>query len=148
MSANKAFKANRRALTRGLSLPTSFAVVGLLCAASQTVSQHVCAAMCDSGAGPIIYRIGGDVSQPAVLHRVEPTYPEEARVASISGSVAVRVEVRPDGIAHNIRVTRGLAPTLDQSAIDAIRQWRFQPATRNGQPVTVEAIIELTFGLP
>jgi TonB family protein len=149
MSGNTPFEENHRALSRGLLFSTIFALLVLLSAgAAAQASPPVCAAMCDSGPGPIIYRVGGDVSQPTVLRRVEPEYPEEARAASISGGVAICVEVRPDGIAHNIRVTRGLASVLNQSAIDAIRQWRFQPATKNGQPVTVEANIELTFRPP
>src|ERR1700733_326771 len=147
MSAREAFKENRRTHPRGRAFPAIFAVLGLLCAgaAAQTASPSICAAMCDTDAGTVIYRVGGDVSQPTILRRVEPEYPVEARTAPISGSVTVCIEIRPDGLAHNIRVTRGLAPGLDQNAVDAIRHWSFQPATKNGQPVTVEANIELTF---
>jgi TonB family protein len=156
--SGKLFKKNRRLLTCGLAFPATFVSVGLLWAgaAAQTANPPTCAAMCDTGAEPIIYRVGGDVTQPTVLNKVEVELTEQARAASISGTVTVQIEIRSDGMAHNIRVTRGsalflqqdnlgLATALDQSAIDAIRHWRFQPATRNGHPVTVEATIELTF---
>jgi TonB family protein len=149
MPDNKPFTENRQPAIRGLAFPAIFILQGLILAGAvaQTASPPICAAMCDSGVGPIVYQIGGDVTQPKVLYKVDPSYTEEARAASISGTVAIRIEVRPDGIAYNIKVTRGLESGLDQNAIDAIRQWRFQPGTKNGEPVTVEANVELTFRL-
>src|ERR1700676_2207112 len=101
MSANKAISESRRAITRRLAFPAIFALLGLPWggAAAQTARPPICAAMCDIGVGPI-YRVGGDVGQPVVLQRVEPEYPEEARAASISGSVMVSIEIRPNGAAH------------------------------------------------
>jgi TonB family protein len=136
-----------------ISKTDTFAFLVLVCAVARSEAQTVgrgasppiCAAMCDTGAGPVVYRVGGEVSQPKVLFKVDPAYSKEARAASIAGTVAVVIEVRPDGLAHNIRITQGLAPALDLDAIDAIRQWRFQPGTKGGEPVTVEANIKLTF---
>lgn len=96
---------------------------------------------------PFIYGVGGDVSAPITLYRVEPEYTEEARAAGLSGPVTVYVEIGPDGLAHNMRVTEGLAPGLDERAIDSISKWRFQPAIRQGQPVTVKSWIRVTFSL-
>lgn len=143
---HRSFNEIYRVLTSGRVFPAPFALLALLCAgaAAQTASPSNCAAMCISDGAPV-YHIGRDVSQPKLLHKVEPTYSEEARAASISGTVAVYIEIGPNGFPRNIRVTRGLDPGLDQSAIDAVRQWQFQPATKDGQPVTVEANIELTF---
>ena len=61
--------------------------------------------------------------------------------------MVLSVEVGPDGLAHNARVLRGLGLGLDENAIDAISQWRFRPAVKDGQPVTVPATIEVNFRL-
>lgn len=94
-----------------------------------------------------VYRIGGDVSAPAVLQKMDPEYTGEARAAQLSGTVVLSVEVGPDGLAHNSRVIRGLGLGLEESAIDAISQWRFRPAVKDGQPVNVAATIEVNFRL-
>jgi TonB family protein len=59
----------------------------------------------------------------------------------------VELEVQPDGKAHNLQIMRSLDPGLDQSALDAISHWRFQPGTKNGLPATVRATIEINFRL-
>ena len=98
-------------------------------------------------AGGGVYRIGGGVSAPKVLSKVEPEYSEEARAAQLEGTVTLTVEIGPDGVARNFGVTRGLGLGLEESAMDAISQWRFQPGAREGQPVTVLATIEVSFHL-
>lgn len=87
------------------------------------------------------------VRAPKVLYKVDPNYTREARDAKIEGTVVVDVEVHPDGKAHNLRVERRLDPGLDQSALDAISAWRFQPATKDGKPIAVRATIEINFRL-
>jgi TonB family protein len=87
------------------------------------------------------------VIAPKVLYKVDPNYTQEARDAKIEGTVVVDVEVHPDGKAHNLKVERTLDPGLDQKALDAISAWRFQPATKNGKPIAVEATIEINFKL-
>jgi TonB family protein len=94
-----------------------------------------------------VHRVGADVSAPAVLQKVDPDYTDEARAAKFSGTVVVATEIGPDGLAHNSRVFRGLGLGLDENAIDAIRQWRFRPGIKDGQPVTVSATIEVNFRL-
>ena len=99
-----------------------------------------------SGSGTV-YRIGGDVSAPRVLQKVEPEYSDEARAALLAGTVVISVEIGTDGLAHNPQVLRELGLGLDEKALDAISQWRFEPATRGGQPVNVAATIEINFRL-
>ncbi|MCU1274359.1 MAG: TonB family protein [Bryobacterales bacterium] len=94
-----------------------------------------------------VHRVGGDVSAPSVLQKVDPEYTEEARAAMLSGTVVMSLEVGPDGLAQNARVSRGLGLGLDENAIDAISQWRFRPGIKDGQPVTVAATIEVNFRL-
>ena len=63
------------------------------------------------------------------------------------GTVVLYVEVGPEGLPHNIQVQRSLGLGLDEKAIEAVSQWRFQPGMRNGVPVTVAATIEVNFRL-
>jgi len=94
-----------------------------------------------------IYKVGGLVSSPAVLTKVEPKYTEEARAGKISGVVYLTLTVTAEGTPEDIEVTSGIDPGLDQSAIDAISQWTFQPATREGQAVAVKANVQVNFRL-
>ncbi len=94
-----------------------------------------------------VYRIGGDVKPPVLIEKKEPEYTEEARLAKLAGTSVLSVEIWPDGLAHNPRIVRSIGLGLDEKAIDAIRQWRFRPGTKEGQPVAVAATIEVNFKL-
>ncbi|MGP8246523.1 MAG: TonB family protein [Bryobacteraceae bacterium] len=94
-----------------------------------------------------IHRVGGGVSAPTLIHKVEPEYSPEARAAKYQGQVTLYVEVGPDGLAHNIQVTQGLGLGLDERAVEAVSQWRFKPGMMDGQPVTVAATIQVNFRL-
>jgi TonB family protein len=96
---------------------------------------------------PGVYRVGGGVRAPALLYKFEPQYTEEARQAQVQGTVLLSVDIDPNGTALNVEVQRSLEPGLDQKAIDAVRQWRFKPGTKDGAPVTVRATIEVNFRL-
>ncbi len=99
------------------------------------------------GIGGGAFRVGGGVSAPVLLWKVEPEYTEEARAAKYQGTVLLYIEVGPDGHAHNMRVIRSLGLGLDQKAIQAVSQWKFKPGAKEGQPVTVQATIEVNFRL-
>jgi TonB family protein len=94
-----------------------------------------------------VYKIGGDVNAPAVTTKVEPEYTDEARANKIQGAVLLSVIVNRSGLPNDIAVVRGLDAGLDQAAINAIQQWRFAPATKAGEPVSVKAQIEVHFRL-
>lgn len=91
--------------------------------------------------------IGNGVTSPRLKSKVEPEYSEKARKARVEGVVMLSVEIWPDGRPHNIRVVRSLGLGLDEEAVKAIRQWRFYPGTLEGQPVRVQAQIEVSFRL-
>ena len=95
----------------------------------------------------IVYKIGGEISAPVLLSKVEPDYSQDARAAKYQGSVLLYAEVGVDGSAHNISVSRGLGLGLNEKAIQAIRQWKFKPAGKDGQPVRVGVNIEVNFRL-
>ena len=99
------------------------------------------------GVGAGVYKVGGGVSAPVVIHKVDPEYTEEARTAKYQGTVLLSVEIDPNGTVTNIRVVRSLGLGLDEKAIEAVRQWKFKPGTKNGEPVTVAASIEVNFRL-
>jgi TonB family protein len=95
-----------------------------------------------------VYRAREDgVTPPKVISKVEPEYSEEARDAKIEGTVVLYVEIRPDGRAHNRRVTRSLDAGLDQKAMEAIEKWTFEPGQKDSKPVAVAATIEVNFRL-
>jgi len=99
------------------------------------------------GIGGGVYRVGGGVTAPSLIFKVEPEYSEEARKAKYQGTVLLYVEVDPSGRAQNIRVARSLGLGLDEKAIEAVRRWKFKPGYKDGRPVTVAATIEVNFRL-
>ncbi|MBV9302834.1 MAG: energy transducer TonB [Acidobacteriaceae bacterium] len=92
-----------------------------------------------------VYRIGGDVSAPAIAEKVEPDYTEEARSACSSGSVLLSLVIDARGIPRDIRVIRPLGLGLDEKAVEAVSKWRFRPGLKSGQPVAVQARVEVNF---
>jgi TonB family protein len=94
-----------------------------------------------------VYKVGGDVTQPHVIYKVDPAYTDEAGQAKIEGTVMLKVVIGTDGLAHDISVVKGLDAGLDGKAAEAVQQWRFAPGTKNGEPVAVQATIEINFRL-
>jgi periplasmic protein TonB len=93
------------------------------------------------------YRIGGGVSPPSVILKVEPEYSEEARKAKFQGTVVLFVVVDADGKPRDLKVIRPLGLGLDQKAIEAVEKWKFRPGMKDGKPVAVQATIEVNFRL-
>jgi len=85
---------------------------------------------------------------PQVLYNPKPNYTEEARDARVEGTIVLSVTIRDDGRADNVKVERGLGYGLDEAAVRCITEdWRFLPATRDGEPVDHLATIEVVFKL-
>ncbi len=99
------------------------------------------------GFGGGVFKVGGGVTAPALLYKVEPEYSEEARKAKYQGTVVLYVEVDPTGKAVNARIMRSLGLGLDEKAIEAVKKWKFKPGYKDGKPVTVAATIEVNFRL-
>ncbi len=99
------------------------------------------------GFGGGVYTIGGGVTAPSLVFKVEPEYSEEARKAKFQGTVVLYCEVTENGICRNVKVLRALGLGLDEKAIEAVRKWKFRPGVKNGKPVTVAATIEVNFRL-
>jgi TonB family protein len=92
-------------------------------------------------------RIGGDITPPKVITRVDPRYPEEARKERVSGLVVVEAMIGEDGLVRDVKVRKGLPFGMDEAAVDAVRQWTFQPATKDGKPVAVVFNLTINFKL-
>jgi protein TonB len=87
------------------------------------------------------------ITPPRVVKRVHPAYTAEARAARIQGLVELECVVLSNGTIGDVRVVKTLDPGLDAEAIKAVRQWRFEPGAKDGQPVAVRVAIEMTFTL-
>jgi len=93
-----------------------------------------------------VYHVGSDgITPPRVIHRVDPSYDEAARKAKLNGHVILSFIVTPEGKPKDIRVVKSLSPGLDQKSIEAVSQWKFVPATKDGKPVAIEIQAETTF---
>jgi protein TonB len=99
------------------------------------------------GFGGGVFRVGGGVSAPKVLFSPDPDYSEEARKAKYQGTVILWLIVGQDGRPREIKVARSLGMGLDQKAIEAVRQWKFEPAMKDNRPVAVQINVEVNFRL-
>jgi TonB family protein len=86
-----------------------------------------------------------DLSQPAATRKVDPAYPMQLMRQNVMGTVILYAIIHADGSVGGVRVLRGVDDRLDQYASEAIAQWKFQPAAKNGTPVEVEATFQIPF---
>ena len=94
------------------------------------------------------YKIGDEgVTSPRLISQVDPEYTKEAKEAKIQGTVVIAAVVGRSGRIENAHVTQSLDAGLDANAIVAVKQWEFEPGTRNAEPVAVQVTIEVTFRL-
>jgi TonB family protein len=134
-----------RAGLRGAVLASvaAIALVGMLVGTQRASGQQGAG---QGGSGQAS-RVGGGVSAPRVLSKVDPEYTTEAHDAKLSGTVLLSVVVGTDGTAHDINVVKPLGMGLDEKAVEAVQKWHFQPGMKNGEPVNVRAQIEINFRL-
>jgi TonB family protein len=89
-----------------------------------------------------------DLSQPVATKKVDPGYPLQLIHENVAGTVILYAVIAADGTVGNVKVLRGVDTRLDRFASDAVTQWRFQPALKNGSPVAVEATFVIPFKPP
>jgi TonB family protein len=74
-----------------------------------------------------------------------PEFPKQQGKAHFQGTVQLALVVDPDGLTRDITVFRSLSPDFDEMAIDAVKKWKFYPATLDGTPVATKIKVEVTF---
>ncbi len=94
------------------------------------------------------HRTASNVTSPVPVHKVDPKYPQSTVIEHIEGEVILYGVIRRDGSVESIQKVRGIDDVLDANSIEAFAQWKFQPATRDGEPVDVEAIVHIPFKAP
>lgn len=99
------------------------------------------------GIGGGVYKVGGGISAPQAISAPDPEYTEEARRAKTQGTCILWLIVDAAGKPRDVKVVRGLGYGLDAKALEAVRQWRFQPSLKDGKPVDVQISVEVAFHL-
>jgi len=89
-----------------------------------------------------------DITPPKLVEVAMPTYTENAKKKKIEGTVVVSIVVDAKGDVTDAKVVKSLDPELDQSALVAVKMWRYKPATKEDQPVAVRMNVNLDFNLP
>ena len=87
------------------------------------------------------------VKAPRPLHTPDPKYSKSAKKQGIEGIVTLSAVIGTDGKAHDVKVVKSLEPSLDANAIEAVKTWKFAPATKDGRPVAVAMHLEIDFKL-
>ena len=104
-----------------------------------------------TGGPPVIdtgpMRVGGDIQEPTVIHRVQPVYPELARRARLEGFVILQAIIDKQGNVTQVEILRGLGLGLDDAASGALKQWKYTPTLYNGRPVEVILTVNVIFQL-
>jgi protein TonB len=97
-------------------------------------------------AAPTRVRVGGSVQQAMLINQIRPVYPPLARQARIQGTVRLQAIIDKSGNVVQLEILQG-HPLLVQSALDAVRQWRYKPTLLNGEPVEVVTTVDVIFSL-
>jgi protein TonB len=91
-------------------------------------------------------RVGGVIRRPQIVHQVDPVYPPMALAARVEGIVIIEATISAEGAIMDARILRS-AHLLDQAALDAVRQWRYEPSRLNGVAVPVIMTVTVAFTL-
>jgi TonB family protein len=132
----------RRSLLRALIAP-----LWAGCAAETFARQDTKPKEKEARAAPTVYTPGGDVKPPKVIHYVEPAFADTSKDAFVDGVVKLKTTVTPEGKPVDIEITKGLNEPENHNAVEAVKQWRFQPGTKGGEAVHVRVSIEIAFHL-
>lgn len=95
--------------------------------------------------GQPVYRIGGQISQPELIHQVAPEITAEAKKAKFIGVVLVGLIVNEEGQPEDVHIVRGIGMGLNDKALEAVKQYKFKPAMESGKPVAVALNVEVNF---
>ena len=98
-------------------------------------------------ASPPQERPGNGVTMPKVVREVKPAYPDSVKKERVQGIVMLEAVVKKDGSVGEVTVKKPLHPELDAEAVKAMKQWQFEPGTKEGKAVDVAVNVEMTFNL-
>jgi len=93
---------------------------------------------------PVRIRVGGSIKPPRLISSTLPAYPAMARSANVEGDVVIDTTIDAAGKVTGMKVVSG-SPLLRQAALEALRQWRYEPSKLNGEPVPVEMTVTIKF---
>ncbi len=97
--------------------------------------------------GQPVYRVGHGVTAPKGTYMPNPAFTESARKKKLQGTAQLEIVVTQEGNVGDAKVVKGIDPDLDESALDTVRKWKFDPATKDGKPVPVQIDVEVSFRL-
>ena len=89
-----------------------------------------------------------DLTGPAPMKKVDPKYPQSLISERVEGEVVLYAIIRGDGSVDGIQLVHGIDAQLDANAMEALSQWRFRPAAKQGTPIELEAIVHIPFRVP
>lgn len=113
--------------------------------ASETTAEPSPAAGNETLGNPV--RVRGTVAQANLVKKVQPVYPAAAKTAHVQGTVTLEVTISTDGSPEDLRVVSSPSDDLTQSALEAVRQWRYRPTLLNGQPVAIVTSVIVNYTL-
>jgi len=94
-----------------------------------------------------VYHVGNGVTAPRVTYDPNPDYPRKGRDGKKGGTVALELVVGSDGLPRDFEVVHSLSPGFDKEALNAVKKWRFSPATKDGKPVAAKINVQISFTL-
>jgi TonB family protein len=92
-----------------------------------------------------VLNLGDGITPPKVIHQVSPKPDSGQQGFRITGVVLIGLVVSSHGLPVHVHVVRSVDKDIDRSAVDAVTQWRFEPARKDGKPVAVRLTIEIRF---
>jgi len=95
--------------------------------------------------GEEVYNIGAGITPPRLVHRVDPARSNDSKSFRVNGSVVIGLIVTSKGRPRDVHIVQSLDKEVDQSAIDAVQQWTFEPARREDKPVAARVTVEIRF---
>ena len=98
-------------------------------------------------APPTRIRVSSGVTQGLLVRRIEPQYPQMAKIARVQGAVVLAAVIGKDGTIENLHVVSTASPLLNAAAVEAVKQWKYRPYILNGEPVEVDTTVTVNFTL-
>ncbi len=114
---------------------------------AQSLQQHETATSTEPAGSARLLRVGGQVAQSNLITKVQPIYPASAKAARLQGTVELEVAISKEGVPEDIRVISSPGDDLTQSALEAVRQWRYRPTLLNGEPIAIVTDVIVTYTL-